>query len=326
MGLLPEDAAMRAEEPHPDAQKLLALIEEAGTQPISQWEVDRARELSRRMRPDVDGPPVGDVTHRTVPGFEDDDPAVPVRVYTPEGSGPFPTVAFFHGGGFVLGDLDSHDFLCRAFVRESGCAVVATDYRRAPEHPFPAAVEDAYAATRWAAGNPDAVDGTGALAVMGDSAGGTLAAAVTHLAADRADGPAIDYQALIYPSVSHRDDWDSRRNNSEGYYLVEADMQWFDDCYLPSAVHRGNRYAYPLEACDFADRPPATVLTAGFDPLRDEAVAYAEALEAAGVDVEHRHYPAMIHGFVNMLAGPRAVEPSHAALEAIATDVRETLA
>jgi len=326
MGVLREDAAMRAAEPHPDAQELLALIEEAGTQPISRWGVDHARELSRRMRPDVDGPAVGDVTDRTVPGFEDDGPAVPVRVYTPAGSGPFPTVAFFHGGGFVLGDLDSHDYLCRAFVRESGCVVVATDYRRAPEHPFPAAVEDAVAATQWAADHPEDLDGTGSLAVMGDSAGGNLAAAVTQLARDREHGPDIDFQALIYPSVSDRTDWESRQNNNEGYYLVEADMQWFQDCYHESTINRGNPYAYPLQGCDFSDLPPATVLTAGFDPLRDEGVAYAEVLEAAGVDVEHRHFPAMIHGFVNMLAGPRAVEPSHAAVEALAGDVRAALA
>jgi len=316
---------MRADAPHPDVQALLDLIEEAGTSPISQFGVDEARELSRKMRPDETGPDVGDVTDRTVPGFEGDGPEVPVRVYTPEGAGPFPTVAFFHGGGFVLGDLESHDYLCREFVTESGCAVVAADYRRAPEHPFPAAVEDAYAVTQWVA-ETDALEGNGDLAVMGDSAGGNLAAAVTLMARDRADGPAVDFQALIYPSVSHRTDWDSRQANNEGYYLVEADMQWFHECYHASTVHRGNRYAYPLEACDFAGLPPATVVTAGFDPLRDEGVAYAEALADAGVAVEHRNYPAMIHGFVSMLAGPREVETGHAAVAALAGDVATALA
>jgi acetyl esterase len=316
---------MQAAEPHPDVQELLDLIEEAGSQPISQWGAEGARELSQEMRPDVDGPDVGDVTDREIPGFEGEGPEVPVRIYTPEGEGPFPTVTFFHGGGFVLGDLESHDYLCREFVTKSDCAVVATHYRRAPEHPFPAAVEDAYAATQWTADNLDALDGNGKLAVMGDSAGGNLASAVSLMARDRDDGPDIDFQALIYPSVSHRTDWESRVNNNEGYYLVEEDMQWFHDCYLDSTVHQGNRYAYPLEAGDFTDLPPASLITAGFDPLRDEGVAYAEALEAAGVPVEHRNYDDMIHGFFSMLAGVRDVEPAHEAVGEMADDVREAL-
>jgi acetyl esterase len=316
---------MQADAPHPDVQQLLDLIDEAGTSPISQFGVEDARELSAEMRPDVPGPEVGDVRDRTVPGFEGG-PQVPVRIYTPEAHGPVPTVTFFHGGGFVLGDLESHDYLCREFVTESGCAVVATDYRRAPEHPFPAAVEDAYAVTKWVADNQDAFEGNGTLAVMGDSAGGTLAAAVTLMARDREDGPAIDFQALLYPSVSHRTDWASRRQNADGYYLVEADMEWFQDCYHESTVDRGNRYAYPLEACAFGDLPPATVLTAGFDPLRDEGIAYAEALADAGVTVKHRNYPAMIHGFLSMLAGPREIETGHVAVGMLAEDVREALA
>ena len=326
MPATPDGVAMRADAPHPDVQELLDLIADAGAQPISQWGAEGARELSQEMRPDEEGPAVGDVTDREIPGFEGEGPDVPVRIYTPEGDGPFPTVTFFHGGGFVIGDLESHDYLCREFVDESGCTVVATHYRRAPEHPFPAAVEDAYAATRWTADNLEDLDGNGTHAVMGDSAGGNLAAAVSHMAADREDGPALDYQALIYPSVSHRTDWESRLNNNEGYYLVEEDMQWFHECYTCSTVHQGNRYAYPLEACDFADLPPATVITAGFDPLRDEGTAYAEALADAGVDVEHRNYPDMIHGFFSMLAGVRDVERAHEAVAELAEDVSDALA
>lgn len=301
------------------------MIDEFDVFPISQYGAEKARSLSADMRPDVDGPPVGDVTDRTVPGFEDG-PEVPVRIYEPGGTGPFPTLVFFHGGGFVLGDLDSHDVACRELVRESDCVVVSVDYRRAPEDPFPAAVEDAYAATQWAAANPAAIEGTGGLAVAGDSAGGTLAAVVAQMARDREDGPAIDYQALVYPKTSHRTDWDSRQENAHGYFLVDEDMRWFTDAYYGCSVHRPNPYAHPLAACDFNDLPPATVITAGFDPLRDEGIAYADALADAGVTVDHYNYDDMIHGFFTMLVGPREVEAGHDAVATVAANVRNALA
>ena len=311
---------MQADEPHPEVQSLLETVEEADVLPLHQYGPEGAREVARRMRPDVDGPEVGEVTDRTVPGPEGADP-VPVRVYRPEGEGPFPTVVFFHGGGYVIGDLDGHDLLCRHLVEESGCGVVSVDYRLAPEHPFPAAVEDAYAATEWVAANPEAVDGDGRLAVMGDSAGGNLAAVVSLLARDR-DGPAIDRQVLVYPAVSPREDWDSREENAEGYYLEEPDMEWFGDCYYGSDVHEANPYAFPLVACSHADLPPATVLTAGFDPLRDEGAAYAETFREAGVPVEHRNYDDVVHGFFTMLAGPADLERAHEAVADVAGDLR----
>ena len=312
---------MQADEPHPQVQSILEMVEAADVLPLHQYGPEGAREVSAEMRPDVDGPEVGEVTDRTVPGPGDG--KIPVRVYRPDGEGPFPTVVFFHGGGFVIGGPDSHDVLCRHLVRESGCGVVAVDYRLAPEHPFPAAVEDAYAAFEWVATDPEAVGGDGRLAVMGDSAGGNLAAAVTLIARDR-DGPEIGRQALVYPAISPREDWPSREANAEGYYLEESDMEWFGDCYYGSDVHEANPYAFPLVACSHVDLPPATILTAGFDPLRDEGAAYAEALEEAGVDVEHRNYPGMIHAFFTMLAGPVELDRAHEAVADVAGDLRAT--
>ena len=313
---------MQTDEPHPEVQSVLERVEEADVLPLNQYGPEGAREVARELRPDADGPEVGEVTDRTVPGPEGGDP-VPVRIYRPEGEGPFPTVVFFHGGGYVIGGLDSHDVLCRHLVNESGCGVLAVDYRLAPEHPFPAAVEDAYAALEWAAANPGEVDGDGRLAVMGDSAGGNLAAVVSLMARDR-DGPGIDRQVLVYPAVSPREDWPSRENNAEGYYLEESDMEWFGDCYYGSDVHEANPYAFPLVACSHADLPPATVLTAGFDPLRDEGVAYADALEDAGVPVVHRNYADAIHAFFTMLAEPAELERAHEAVAAVAEDLRGT--
>ena len=313
---------MPSDQPHPQVQSLLETVEAADVLPLHQYGAEGAREVSAEMRPDVDGPEIGEVTDRAVPGPHGGE-EIPVRIYRPEGEGPSPTIVFFHGGGFVIGGLDSHDVLCRHLVRESGCSVVAVDYRLAPEHPFPAAVEDAYAALEWVGSNPEEVDGDGRLAVMGDSAGGNLAAAVSLMARDR-DGSGIDRQVLVYPAVSPREDWPSREANAEGYYLEGPDMEWFGECYYGSDVHEANPYAFPLVACSHADLPPATVLTAGFDPLRDEGAAYAEALEEAGVEVEHRNYPGMIHAFFTMLAGPVELDRAHEAVADVADDLRET--
>jgi acetyl esterase len=316
---------MRADEPHPEAQALLQQLEALEVFPLRQHGHSAARDLLRNFGASHEEPAMADVTHRAVPGYEsrvgDERDEVPVRVYTPEGEGPFPVVAFFHGGGFVIGDLETHDGLCRHVAAETGCVVVAVDYRLAPEHPFPAALEDAYAATEWVAENPETVDGDGTLAVMGDSAGGNLAAAVTLMARER-DGPDVDHQVLVYPAVDPREDRPSWEQNSEGYFLLVEDMEWFAGCYFGSDVHEPNPYAFPLQADSHADLPPATVLTAGFDPLRDEGVAYAEALSADGVPVTHHHYDDMIHGFITMLAPPADLTVAHEAVGRISGDLR----
>jgi acetyl esterase len=310
-----------ADEPHPDVQDVLAEIEEFDVLPLNQYGAEGAREVYSELQPDVDGPDVSEVEDRTVPGY-DGGPDVPVRIYRPEGEGPFPTVVFYHGGGFVIGDLESHDITCRYLANETGSVVVAVDYRLAPEHPFPAAVEDCYAATVWAAGAED-LDGDGNLAVMGDSAGGNLAAAVSLMARDL-DGPDIDRQVLVYPATSRSDDWPSMTEFGEGYFLQAEDMDWFHDSYIPNEVHEANPYANPLEAANLSGLPPATVITAGFDPLRDQGAAYAEALAEAGVGVEYRNYEEMIHGFFTMLEGMAELDDAHAALGGVAEDLDDS--
>jgi len=307
---------MRADEPHPEARAVLEMIETVGAVPISQFDVERARKTFENMRTAGAGPEMADVTDRTVPG---PDGEIPVRVYRPTDR-ERPALVYFHGGGFVIGSPATSDPVARHLADRADCVVVSVDYRLAPEHQFPAAVEDAYAATEWVARNPAAVGADGRLAVAGDSAGGTLAAVVSLAARDR-DGLAIDHQVLNYPATSPDDDWASREQNAGGYFLVEEDVEWFEDCYRDSWVHEANPYAVPMNACDLSGLPPATVVTAGFDPLRDEGAAYAERLADAGVPVEHRNYEDMIHGFVGMIEPPADLERGHEAVDAIAGDL-----
>jgi len=311
---------MKADEPHPQIQAILELIEETDVLPLAQYPVEEARAVAAELRGDGDGPPLGEVTDRAIPGPDED---LPIRIYRPDTDAPHPTVVYFHGGGWVIGGIESHDLLCRHLADDADAAVVSVDYRLAPEHPFPAAVEDAYAATEWVAEHADAIGGDGGLAVAGDSAGGNLAAIVSLMARDR-DGPTIEHQGLIYPSTSAAEDWPSRAENAEGYFLTETDMTWFFDHYLESDVHDRNPYAFPMGACDLSGLPAATVQTAGFDPLRDEGVAYAERLEDAGVAVSHHHYPDAIHGFVTMLAEPARVDRAFDAIGDLAADLDAT--
>jgi len=275
-----------------------------------------AREQLRSITADPGEPPVGAVSDRTIPGPTGE---IPMRVYRPEGDGPVPTVVYFHGGGWVVGDLDTHDRPCRELCRTAGAVVVSVDYRLAPEHPFPAGVEDAYAATEWVAEHAEAVGGDGRLAVAGDSAGGNLAAVVSLMARDN-DEPTIGHQVLLYPVIDD-DVYDSTVEFSEGYGLDGSVGAWFDECYVPSEVHRANPLLYPMKACDHAGLPPATVITAGFDPLRDQGLAYADRLAEAGLSVTQENFPDMIHGFASMLQEPFDLDAAHDAYDLIAEDL-----
>lgn len=240
-------------------------------------------------------PAVGRVDDRTIPG-----PGGPIRIRltAPEGPGPFPALVFFHGGGWVVGSLHSHDQLCRAITRASGVAVVSVDYRLAPEDPFPAAVDDAEAATSWVAkhGQELGVD-TRRLAVGGDSAGGNLAAVVARRRRDRGElGLAL--QVLIYPVTDFDRNTASYLENADGYMLTRDLMAWYWDKYVPDPARRLDPDAAPLRAEDLSGLPPALVVTAEYDPLRDEAEHYARRLTEAGVAVQLSRYPGMIHGFL----------------------------
>ena len=313
------------DEPREDVQGVLAAIEAMDAPAYHELSAQAAREMRRGLLDAADEPDgLAREYTRTVPG-----PGLelPVRVYEPEGDGPHPVVVYFHGGGFVLGTLDSRDPICRTIARDAEAVVVSVAYRLAPEHPFPAAVEDAYAATEFLAANADEFDaGSDRLAVAGDSAGGNLAAAVSLAARDRG-GPEIAHQTLAYPVTDHREhvDHPSHEENAEGYFLEETGMAWFDDHYVDSWVHRANPYLSPLAAASHADLPPASVLTCGFDPLRDEGIAYAEALESAGVDVQHRHYDDLIHGVMSMVVDPLDIPSGHEVLADFATELRDAL-
>src|SRR5881397_1593802 len=212
-----------------------------------------------------EGEAVARVESRTVPGPRGE---IPVRVYTPEGCAPFPVLVYFHGGGWVTGSLETHDGLCRHLANAAGAVVASVDYRLAPEHPFPASGEDAYAATRWVAANAAVIGGDAKrIAVGGDSAGGNLAAVVSLMARDRG-GPAIALQLLVYPVTNHAYDTASYRENADGYLLTRDSMVWFWNHYLRSDRDGADPYASPLRAPNLAGLPPAVVVTAEFDPLR----------------------------------------------------------
>jgi acetyl esterase len=261
--------------------------------------------------------PVGRIKDLTMPG-----PAgtIALRSYTPIDAKDvvLPGLVFFHGGGFVIGDLESHDDLCRWLCNQSGCRVVSVDYRLAPENPFPAAVEDCLAATRWVSAHAAnfGIDPT-RLAVGGDSAGGNLAAVVCQLA--KTEGPRIGFQLLIYPVTQlGGPETPSMRENAKGYFLERDSMDWFTRLYCHDAAHRNDPRLSPLLAKDLTGLPPAYVITAGFDPLRDEGKAYADKLDAAGVPVTYVNYPSMIHGFFSMRSlVPKAREAVAAAAAAV---------
>ena len=219
-------------------------------------------------------------------------------MYTPEGEGPFPLMVFFHGSGFVVCDLDTHDGLCRNLCAGTNAVVVSVDYRLAPEHKFPAAPDDCLAATRWVAQNASSLRGDAArIMVAGDSAGGNLAA-VTALRIRDEGGPALIGQLLIYPVTDYfQPGWPSMTENAEGYGLTRDGMIWFWNHYVRSAGDGVHPHASPLRAATLAGLPPALVVTAQYDPLRDEGEAYAEALREAGVPVESRRWDGVNHGF-----------------------------
>lgn len=239
------------------------------------------------------------ITDRTIPGPEG---PVPVRIYRPSADSGLPVTVFFHGGGWVIGDLESHDHCCRTIAAKANCVVVAVDYRLAPEAKFPAAVDDAWAATEWVATHGDELDvDVSRLAVAGDSAGGNLAAVVANMSRDH-DHVEVIQQALIYPVTDGACDRPSMTDNAEGYLLTSTAMDFFHGHYLRSDADIADPRYSPIVS-DLVGAPPAVVVTAEFDPLRDQGNAYAEKLAASGVEVDHVEYEGMFHGFFSMDAG-----------------------
>lgn len=241
-------------------------------------------------------PAVAKVLERSIDGPEG---AIRLRVYTPADSGPFPLMMFFHGSGFVLCSLDTHDGMCRNLAAGIGCVVVSVDYRLSPEHKFPRGPDDCLAATRWAAANAAGLGIDPArVMVAGDSAGGNMAA-VTALRIRDEGGPRLCGQMLLYPVTDyHTPGTPSYAENADGYGLTRDTMEWFWAHYLTSPVEAENPYASPLRARDLTGLPPAYVTSAEYDPLRDEAERYGMRLRAAGVPTEITRFPGMNHGFL----------------------------
>lgn len=307
--------------PMPLDPLLKAFLDQLEAQPQPKlWETEppAARDLFVAFMQAV-GPrdvPIGKIMNLSIPGTGN----IPARSYSPvaAGSEPQPTLVFFHGGGFVIGSIDTHDGLCRMLANLSGCRVISVEYRLAPEHKFPAAVEDAFAATSWIEVNAAqlGVDAN-QLAVGGDSAGATLAAVVSQLARDRG-APRLAFQMLLFPVTNIAGDTNSKRMFANDYFLEGRGIDWFFNHYFGPEADRGDPKASPLLAESFAGLPPAYFMVAGFDPVRDEAMAYAEKLRAAGVAVTVEDYPNLVHDFIYFQGVlPQAADALHSAANAL---------
>jgi acetyl esterase len=294
---------------HLDSQ-VAALLERVARSPLPSYHTVPAH-VARRIYRDTRAalapkpPEIADVKLLVLGG------AVAVRAYRPVPEETLPALVFFHGGGWTIGDLDTHDVVYRQLAAGTRCAVFSVDYRLAPEHPFPAAVEDCFFATEHIRKNANSLKvDPNRIAVGGDSAGGNLAAVVALMARD-AGGSPLAYQLLIYPATDQRCEFASHERNGEGYLLTRDGIRFFRGGYLPNASDRTDWRASPLLAASHAGLPPAFVLTAGYDPLVDEGRAYAERLAAAGVEVAYTEYSGMVHGFV-LFGG--AVDAANAAV------------
>ena len=304
----------------PQAIAVIRYLAQLAQPSLDQVPASEARRLYREtraaLRPTAPAlPVVGDLNAEGTAG------SIPLRLYRPS-NGVLPALIYFHGGGWVLGDLDTHDAVCRQIAAQAGVVVIAVDYRLAPEHPFPAAVDDCYGATAWISANAVAlgVDNT-RLAVGGDSAGGGLATVVTLMA--RSGGPSLKYQILVYPVTDLRAQTESYSKYADGYLLTRNMMRWFIAQYAPTQDDVRDWRASPLLAPSVDGVPPALVITAGLDPLRDEGEAYARRLEEAGVPVDYMCLGGMVHGFLTM--GGK-IDTANRTVSHIASALRQRLA
>jgi acetyl esterase len=301
---------------HPQCKGFLDMLAAAGGPGIHELPLDEARKVPYQMI-ELGGPEeaVAQVDTAVIPGPVQ----IPMRVYRPSLAQDLPALMYFHGGGFVICNLDTHDRACRGLANASGCIVVSVDYRLAPEHKFPAAAEDAYTATCYIAEHAaDFGIDPARIGVGGDSAGGNLATVVAMMARDRG-GPPLKFQLLIYPVTDFTThETASEREFGRGYFLDTEVMDWFADQYFAAEADRHLPYGSPLKATDLQELPPAMVITGECDPLRDQGEAYADQLRAAGVSVVLKRYDGMIHPFLSLAgivdAGREAIKESAAAV------------
>ena len=309
---------------HPQTRALLDFIEARQIPPTHTLSVADARAFYRDRR-SLTQPAPAEVA--LVSDLQASGPhgSIPVRLYRPLGSTEaeaLPVLVYFHGGGWVIGDLDTHDSLCRELANGAGCAVVAVDYRMGPEHRFPAAVDDCIAATHWVRANAAALHLDAVrLAVGGDSAGGNLAAVVSIAARESGDLP-IAFQLLIYPATDQHRSAPSHAENGQGYLLTSETMAYFTGHYIADSAQYADWRASPLLHENLANLPPALVVTAGFDPLRDEGKAYAERLTAAGNAASYVCFDRQIHGFITM---GKLLDEANTAVALCATELKRAL-
>ena len=295
---------------HPQAAAFLKGLKLEKIPPLEELPLETARwALAFGSRVKLAPPDLARIETRTIPG--PDGGELIVRLYRPLGEGPFGACLYFHGGGWVLNNIETHDDVSRRLAAASGCVFVSVDYRLAPEHKYPAAIEDGYAALQWVAQHAAELNVDPArIAVCGDSSGGNIAAVLCLMSRDRS-GPPIAFQALIYPITVCDFDRPSYRDNADGYFLTAKQMKWFWNHYVSSPEQMREPYASPLRAASLRGLPPALIQTAEFDPLRDEGEAYADTLRDAGVPVVLHRYDGLIHAFM------KRVDQFDAALEAI---------
>jgi len=300
---------------HPQAQAVLDVMASTGF--VLQGDPQAVRDFMA-LAPRPEGEPVKRVEDRVFSGPEGD---VPVRIYWPDAEGPRPLLVWYHGGGWVIGNLDGADYGCRIMTNAASAVIVSVDYRLAPEAKFPSAPEECYAALQWAVANAAELGADPTrVAVGGDSAGGNLAAVVSLMARDRS-GPKIGLQLLIYPVTDYDFETQSYTDNGEGYLLTKDSMVWFWGHYVHTPEDARHPHASPLQAEDLSGLPAALVVTAEFDPLRDEGEAYAKRLSESGVKVTAKRFDGQIHGF---FANP-AIDDGHEAALMAAAAIKETL-
>ena len=308
---------------HPQIVKAIEIMRQIGMKPIESMSPEEARrQMEETAKSRKAAPlPVARVENRTIPGPAGD---IPIRLYWPEAAGTVPAIAYYHGGGHVIGSLDTHDLIARNLCHGAEALVMSVDYRMGPEHRFPAAVEDSFAALDWLHANAASLGADPErLGVHGDSAGGNLAAVVALMARDRG-APKLRLQSLVYPVADYTLSAASYETFAEGYgLLTRGAMQWFQRHYLRTPDDAFDGRASPLKAVSHAGTAPAIVIAAECDVLHDEGAAYAEALRRSGVPVEHREYPGMIHAFFGMAPG---VDDAMNAQRAVAAAFRRAFA
>ena len=309
---------------HPQAKALLALIEQRGLPATHTLTPVEARRMYRERRffTQPQAPEVAQVRDASASGPHGD---IPLRIYRPLGStagATLPVLVYYHGGGWVIGDLDTHDTLCRELANSADACVVAVDYRMGPEHRFPCAINDCIAATNWVSREAGALNiDTARIAIGGDSAGGNLAAAVAIAARDQGDLPIV-HQLLIYPATDQRRGAPSHTTNGQGYMLTADTMNYFHDHYIDDTAHDLDWRASPLLRQDLTRLPPTLVITAGFDPLRDEGLMYANRLSEAGNAATYICFERQIHGFITM---GRVLDEANTAVALCAAELKRAL-